>query len=133
METDVEREALLAEEEKVSQIDTPEASKRLAEIYKRLELIEAHKAESKASTILGGLGFTQAMMNRPVGSLSGGWRVRVALARALFVEPDILLLDEPTNHLDLDAVMWLEDYIANCKNTVVIVSHAREFLNVTCN
>lgn len=107
METDVEREALLAEEEKISQIDTPEASKRLAEIYKRLELIEAHKAESKASTILGGLGFTQAMMNRPVGSLSGGWRVRVALARALFVEPDILLLDEPTNHLDLDAVMWL--------------------------
>ena len=73
------------------------------------------------------------MLSKPISSLSGGWRVRVALAKALFVKPDILLLDEPTNHLDLDAVMWLEDYVTNvCKNTVVVVSHAREFLNVVC-
>ena len=64
--------------------------------------------------------------------LSGGWRMRVSLARALFVNHDILMLDEPTNHLDLDAVMWLEDYLIKTKNTVVVVSHAREFLNTVC-
>lgn len=68
-------------------------------------------------------------MTRPIKSLSGGWRMRCNIARALFVEPDILFLDEPTNHLDLDSVMWLENYLVTSDHTVVVVSHDREFLN----
>lgn len=124
LETDIERENLMRELDDIDKSN--QASSRINEINRRLDEIEAHKAESRAASILGGLGFTNDMLNRPISSLSGGWRVRVALAKALFVKPDILLLDEPTNHLDLDAVMWLEDYIINvCKNTVVVVSHAR--------
>ncbi|BBN17941.1 ATP-binding cassette, subfamily F, member 3 [Marchantia polymorpha subsp. ruderalis] len=104
-------------------------SERLAQIYKRLEQIDAYSAEARAASILAGLSFTSEMQQRKTKTFSGGWRMRVALARALFVEPDLLLLDEPTNHLDLHAVLWLENYLLKWPKTLIVVSHAREFLN----
>ena len=82
--------------------------------------------------LLNGLGFKNSDFDRPTKHFSGGWQQRIALARALFAMPDVLFLDEPTNHLDLDAVMWLEDYLQTWKKTLVVVSHAREFLNAVC-
>ncbi|XP_031501783.1 ABC transporter F family member 3 isoform X2 [Nymphaea colorata] len=105
------------------------ASLRLAEIYKRLEFIDAYSSEARAASILAGLSFTPDMQKKPTKAFSGGWRMRIALARALFIEPDLLLLDEPTNHLDLHAVLWLEAYLVKWPKTFIVVSHAREFLN----
>ncbi|KAL4853778.1 ABC transporter F family member 3 [Chlorella vulgaris] len=107
-------------------------SARLAEVGKRLLEIDAYGAKARAAAILAGLSFTSEMQEKPTKKFSGGWRMRVALARALFVEPDLLLLDEPTNHLDLHAVLWLQDYLLKWPKTLVVVSHAREFLNTVC-
>jgi ATP-binding cassette subfamily F protein 3 len=123
---DMERSTLLAE------ADTATDPTRIADIHERLNAIAAHAAPARAATILSGLGFSPEQQQRPVSDFSGGWRMRVALASTLFVQPDMLLLDEPTNHLDLEANLWLESYLANYPGTLIIISHDRDLLNTCC-
>ncbi len=120
---DAERHALLAEADRASD------PQRVAEIHERLADIDAHRAEARAASILAGLGFDEAAQTRPLDAFSGGWRMRIALAAALFAEPDLLLLDEPTNHLDLEATVWLERFLASYPGTLLLVSHDRDLLN----
>eukprot|EP00053_Salpingoeca_punica_P013269 m.119637 g.119637 ORF g.119637 m.119637 type:complete len:746 (+) comp16157_c1_seq1:131-2368(+) len=124
--------ALSLEDVNMVGVTSTDPGERLAQVYDRLDEIDADGAEPRAAEILSGLQFTPEMMKMPTNSLSGGWRMRVSLARALFIHPDILLLDEPTNHLDLHAVLWLEEYLKTFENTLIVVSHAREFLNEVC-
>ncbi len=119
---DTQREALNAE------LDTAEPEE-LAEIYQRLNEIDADRAPARAAEILSGLGFSNADLDRPMAEFSGGWRMRVALAAALFAQPDLLLLDEPTNYLDLEGALWLEARLKKYPHTALIVSHDRELLN----
>ena len=109
--------------------ETEQDPNEIADIYQRLSDMDAYSAPSKAATLLTGLGFKEHQLYEPFSSFSGGWRMRVALAAALFVEPDFLLLDEPTNHLDLEAIMWLETYLLDYPHTLMIISHDRELLN----
>jgi ATP-binding cassette subfamily F protein 3 len=120
---DEERTRLLTEAE------TARDPHRIAEIQTRLADIGAHSAPARAAGILAGLGFSAADQQRPCAEFSGGWRMRVALAAALFAEPDLLLLDEPTNFLDLEGTMWLEDHLARYPRTVIVISHDRDLLD----
>jgi len=129
LETDMECILLLEEDSQLSGLENNESKDRHIIVLKRLEEIYAFSAPAHAAHILRRLGFYHDMQHTPTKCLSGGWRMQVTLTRGLLVDPDILLLDEHTNHLDIDAVFWLEKYIQNSQNTVIIVSHAREFLN----
>jgi ATP-binding cassette, subfamily F, member 3 len=105
----------------------------VAEWHQRLADVDGYSAESRASTLLAGLGFSQAQLSQAVSDFSGGWRMRLNLARALMCRSDLLLLDEPTNHLDIEAVIWLESWLNAYRGTLLLISHDREFLDNTVN
>jgi len=125
LEADVERHDLLG------RLETAEPEE-MGEIWARLIEIDADAAPARAAEILVGLGFDQENQQRPMSEFSGGWRMRVALAAALFAEPDMLLLDEPTNYLDLEGALWLEARLKKYPHTALIISHDREMLNEVC-
>ncbi|KAJ3025173.1 UNVERIFIED_CONTAM: hypothetical protein HDU68_007403 [Siphonaria sp. JEL0065] len=138
LQADLEREGLLAEEKalnatlartSISPEEATIAAEKLKNVYLKLEEIESDKAESRASLILNGLGFSPAQQKAATRTFSGGWRMRLALARALFCRPDLLLADEVTNYLDFPAVVWLENYFQNWSATLLVVSHDRSFLD----
>ncbi|KAH9491909.1 ATP-binding cassette sub- F member 2 [Bulinus truncatus] len=132
MEVDDERHRLEKEAEELAHNPDPAAHERLMDVYERLEELDASKALAKAGYILHGLGFTKAMQRTKVKDFSGGWRMRISLARALFIRPSLMLLDEPTNHLDLNACVWLEEELKTYPRILVVISHSQDFLNGVC-
>jgi len=119
-------------EEMAGNPDQENCQSLIEEIYEKLESMDPSSFQSRAAELLHGLGFSQTMMNKKTKDLSGGWRMRVALAKALFVKPTLLLLDEPTNHLDLEACVWLEEYLKTYEKILILVSHSQDFLNGVC-
>jgi ATP-binding cassette subfamily F protein 3 len=112
---------------------TEENIQRMSDYQEEFDALDGYNMDNKTAEILEGLGFTTADLSRPMQEFSGGWRMRVVLAKMLLEEPDIMLMDEPTNHLDLPSIEWLENYLSNYPGSVVIVSHDREFLNKMIN
>jgi ATP-binding cassette subfamily F protein 1 len=123
---------LTAEIEKDTSEYNHELQEKLIELENELLSYNPDKEEALIKKILYGLGFNNEMICKPSNIFSGGWQMRISLARALYLEPELLLLDEPTNHLDLEAIIWLSDYLSRWKNTAIIVSHNIGFLNDTC-
>ncbi|KJH43764.1 ABC transporter, ATP-binding protein [Dictyocaulus viviparus] len=132
VDVDDERKELEHLAEELAGNDDDESQEKLMDIYDRLDEMDAELAEKKAAEILHGLGFTKTMQLKKCKDFSGGWRMRIALARALYLKPSLLLLDEPTNHLDLEACVWLEGELSKYKRTLLIVSHSQDFMNGVC-
>jgi len=134
LEADEQRTELMAEAKTLEkeQDKGKDVAAKLSDVYEELRAIGADQAEPKARRLLAGLGFNPEMQDRATNKFSGGWRMRVSLARALFIEPTLLMLDEPTNHLDLNAVIWLDNYLQLYKKTLLIVSHDQSFLDNVC-
>jgi ATP-binding cassette subfamily F protein 3 len=120
---------LLAAQAEVAAAEVSDDGMRMAHAYMELHDAGAHDAPARAEALIQGLGFSAAQLSQPVNSFSGGWRMRLQLARALMCPSDLLLLDEPTNHLDLDALVWLEAWLKRYQGTMVVISHDREFLD----
>ena len=124
---------LMAAEAEVKAAEASDDGERMANAYMALHDAGSHDAEARAQALILGLGFKTTELNNPVNSFSGGWRMRLQLARALMCPSDLLLLDEPTNHLDLDALVWLESWLKRYEGTMVVISHDREFLDEVTN
>ena len=124
---------LMAAEAEVKAAEASDDGERMAHAYMALHDAGSHDAEARAQALILGLGFKTTELNNPVNSFSGGWRMRLQLARALMCPSDLLLLDEPTNHLDLDALVWLESWLKRYEGTMIVISHDREFLDEVTN
>ena len=124
---------LRAVEAALRQAEADDDGAALARLHQAFEAAGGYDARSRAARLLAGLGFSERDQQRPVAEFSGGWRMRLNLARALFVPSDLLLLDEPTNHLDLDAVIWLEGWLRRYPGTLLLISHDRDFLDRVCD
>ncbi|MFB9264202.1 ABC-F family ATP-binding cassette domain-containing protein [Bradyrhizobium erythrophlei] len=126
-----ELEAAMADPDKASEMDDIIA--RYGEVQHRFEELDGYALDGRAREALSGLGFSQEMMDGDVGKLSGGWKMRVALARILLMRPDVMLLDEPSNHLDLESLIWLEQFLKGYEGALLMTSHDREFINRIIN
>src|SRR5947208_15646634 len=124
-------EAAMADPDRADDMENMVA--RYGEVQARFEELDGYALEGRAREVLAGLGFSQEMMDGDVGALSGGWKMRVALARILLMRPDVMLLDEPSNHLDLESLIWLEQFLKGYEGALLMTSHDREFINRIIN
>src|SRR5664279_5857591 len=126
-----ELEAAMADPDRLHEMDA--IIERYGEVQARYEELDGYALDGRAREVLAGLSFSQEMMDGDVGALSGGWKMRVALARILLMRPDAMLLDEPSNHLDLESLIWLEQFLKGYEGTLLMTSHDREFMNRVVN